>query len=88
MDLDVPVCAIINQVLVDKKDPKFFGDKTLKPVGNFLNAEEAKEMKKNNPQYIIKQVKPNGERCWRRTVPSPNPITNIEVNVIKKLVDA
>jgi len=88
MDLDIPVCAIINQVLVDKNDPEFFGEKASKPVGNFLTAEEAKEMKENNPQYIIKQVKPNGERCWRRTVPSPDPIANIEANVIKKLVAA
>lgn len=88
MDLDIPVCAIINQVLVDKNDPEFFGDKASKPVGNFLTAEEAKEMKENNPQYIIKQVKPNGERCWRRTVPSPDPIANVEANVIKKLVAA
>jgi len=88
MDLDVPVCAIINQVLVDKNDPEFFGDKASKPVGNFLTAEEAKEMKENNPQYIIKQVKPNGERCWRRTVPSPDPMSNLEAEVIKKLVDA
>jgi len=88
MDLDVPVCAIINQVLVDKNDPEFFGEKASKPVGNFLTAEEAKEMKENNPQYIIKQVKPNGERCWRRTVPSPDPIANLEANVIKKLVAA
>ncbi|HER24701.1 MAG TPA: carbamate kinase [Candidatus Atribacteria bacterium] len=88
MALDVPVCAIINQVLVDKNDPEFFGDKASKPVGNFLTAEEAKEMKQNNPQYIIKQVKPNGERCWRRTVPSPDPISNLEAEVIKKLVNA
>jgi carbamate kinase len=87
MALDVPVCAIINQVLVDKNDPEFFGDKASKPVGNFLTAEEAKEMKENNPQYIIKKVKPNGERCWRRTVPSPDPLSNLEAEVIKKLVD-
>ena len=86
--VEMPVCAIINQVLVDKNDPEFFGDKASKPVGNFLTAEEAKEMKKNNPQYIMKQVKPNGERCWRRTVPSPDPKSNLEAEVIKKLVNA
>jgi len=88
MGLNIPVCTILNQVLIDKDDPEFFGDKASKPVGNFLTEEEAKEMKKNNPQYIIKKVKPNGERCWRRTVPSPDPISNLEADVIKKLVDA
>jgi len=86
--VEMPVCAIINQVLVDKNDPEFFGDKASKPVGNFLTEEEAKEIKRNNPDYIFKQVKPNGEHCWRRTVPSPDPISNLEGNVIKKLVDA
>ncbi len=86
--VEMPVCAIINQVLVDKNDPEFLDDNASKPVGNFLSEEEAKEMKKNNPDYIFKKVKPNGEHCWRRTVPSPDPISNLEGVVIKKLVGA
>ena len=86
--VEMPVCAIVNQVLVDKNDPEFFGDNASKPVGNFLTEEEAKEIKKNNPDYIFKKVKPNGERCWRRTVPSPDPISNSEGDVIKTLVNA
>lgn len=85
--VEIPVCAIINQVLVDKNDPEFFDDNASKPVGNFLTEEEAKEIKKNNPDYVFKKVKPNGEHCWRRTVPSPDPISNLEGVVIKKLVD-
>ncbi len=83
-----PVCAILNQVLVDRNDPEFEGDNASKPVGNFLTEEEAKELKKNYPDYIVKKVKPNGERCWRRVVPSPDPIANMEGDVIKKLVNA
>jgi len=86
LGVDVPVCTLLNQVVVDKNDPEFNGENASKPVGNFLTEEEAKEMKKNNPDYIIKKVKPTGERCWRRTVPSPNPISNAEGEVIKKLV--
>lgn len=82
------VCTVLNQVLVDKADPEFDEDNASKPVGNFLTEEEAKEMKKNNPEYIIKKVRPNGERCWRRVVPSPDPIANLEGDVIKKLVSA
>jgi len=88
MGLNIPVCTILNQVIVDKNDPEFFDDNASKPVGNFLTEEEAQEMKKNNPGYIVKKVRPNGERSWRRTVPSPDPISNLEGNVIKKLVDA
>lgn len=88
MGIDVPVCTILNQVIVDKNDPEFIGENASKPVGNFLTEEEAKEMKKNNPDYILKKVKPNGERSWRRTVPSPDPISNSEGKVIKTLVNA
>ncbi len=88
MNVNKSVCVIINQVLVNKNDSEFIGENASKPVGNFLTEEEAKAMKTNNPDYIIKKVKPNGERCWRRTVPSPDPISNLEADVINKLVDA
>ena len=52
-----------------------------------MNEREAKQIKKNHPEYIIKKVKPKGEYCWRRTVPSPDPISNLEGDIIKKLVD-
>ena len=32
-------------------------------------------------------MKPKGEYCWRRTVPSLDPISNLEGDIIKKLVD-
>jgi len=88
MGINMPVCTILNQVIVDKNDPEFIGENASKPVGNFLTEEEAKEMKKNNPDYILKKVKPKGERSWRRTVPSPDPISNSEGDVIKTLVNA
>lgn len=87
MGINMPVVAVVNQVLVDKNDPEFFGDAASKPVGNFLTEEEAMELKKRHPNYIVKKVKPIGERCWRRTVPSPNPILNVESEAIKKIVD-
>ena len=87
-EINIPICAILNQVIVDKNDPEFDGENASKPVGNFLSEEEAKEMKKNNPDYILKKVKPTGERSWRRTVPSPDPISNSEGDVIKTLVKA
>ena len=86
--IDKPVCTLLNQVLVDHNDPEFEGENASKPVGNFLTKEEAEELKKNNPDYIVKKVKPNGEHCWRRVVPSPDPIANMEGDVICKLVEA
>jgi len=88
MGIDVPVCAVITQVLVDKDDPEFFGDTASKPVGDYLTKEEAETLKREHPDYIIKKVKPNGERPWRRTVPSPDPIAIVESEAIRRMVDA
>jgi len=86
--LNVPVAAVVNQVLVDKEDPEFFGDVASKPVGDFFTEEEAMKLKKEHPEYIIKKVKPKGEKPWRRVVPSPDPIANVEDEAIKRMVDA
>jgi carbamate kinase len=86
--LRIPVAAVINQVLVDADDPEFFGDRASKPVGNFFTEGEAKQLAQDHPEYIIKKVKPNGERAWRRTVPSPDPIANVGAEGIQRMVDA
>lgn len=85
--LKVPVVAIVNQVLVDKNDPEFFGENASKPVGNFLTEEEAMRMKAEKG-WIVKKVKPNAPKPWRRVVPSPDPIANVEADVIKILVNS
>lgn len=85
---NMPVCAVVNQVLVNKDDPEFFGERASKPVGEFFTEEEAKEIKKRNPAYILKKVKPIGEKSWRRVVPSPDPIRNVESEAIRKIVDS
>jgi len=86
--LNVPVAAVVNQVLVDKDDPEFFGDVASKPVGDFFTEEEAMKLKKQHPDYIVKKVKPKGEKPWRRVVPSPDPIANVEDEAIRRMVDA
>ena len=88
MGISVLVCEVVNQVLVSKDDPEFFGEVASKPVGNFFTEEEAEELKREHPEYIVKKVKPIGERAWRRTVPSPDPIANVESEAIRRMVDA
>ena len=88
MNIKKPVSTLLNQVVVDPDDPEFTDEIASKPVGNFLTEEEAKEIKKENPDYIIKKVKPSGDFCWRRTVPSPDPVSNLDGDVISKLIDA
>ncbi len=84
--VDRDVIAVVNQVLVDPNDPEFSGDTASKPVGNFLTEEEAKALKAENPTYVVKKVKPSGDKCWRRTVPSPVPIDNAEARALQKIL--
>lgn len=83
----VPVISVVNQVLVDRNDPEFVGENASKPVGNFLTEEEAMRLKAEKG-WIVKKVKPTAPKPWRRTVPSPDPIANVEAEAIKILVNA
>ncbi|HKT21659.1 MAG TPA: carbamate kinase, partial [Nitrososphaerales archaeon] len=85
--VDKPVIAVINQVLVDENDEEFMGDAASKPVGDFLTEKQMNETKTEHPDQIFKEVKSNGGRRWRRVVPSPAPIRNVEGALIKQLVD-
>ena len=83
--LDLSVVTMVTQVLVDKNDPDFKDPS--KPVGPFYAKQEAERLKKEKG-YIIKKVKPTDEKAYRRVVPSPDPITIIEKEAIRKMVDA
>ncbi|MGD2201764.1 MAG: carbamate kinase [Candidatus Bathyarchaeota archaeon] len=101
---EIPVVAIVNQVLVSPNDPEFL-DPT-KPIGNFFSREEAEtlaqekgyvidppagkeHLEKKRTGFIIKQVVPTNStpKPYRRVVPSPDPIKNVEGETIKKLID-
>jgi carbamate kinase len=85
--LPLPVVAIVNQVLVSEDDPDY-KDPT-KPVGPFYTEEEAKKIKAQRPDYVIKEVKPkNVAKRFRRVVASPDPIRNLEYIAIRRMVDA
>jgi len=83
--IDIPIAPVINQVLVDKDDPEFSGDNASKPVGPFYTEEEAKKMEETRG-YMVKKVANNGERQWRRVVPSPEPIDNLGKDAITRMV--
>jgi len=87
LNIKIPVCSIVTQVLVDENDPEFFGENASKPIGEFFTEEEAERLKRKHPEYIIKKVKPNGEKPYRRVVPSPDPIGIVESEAIKRIVD-
>lgn len=76
------IATIITQVEVDSSDPAFTNP--TKPIGAFYSAEEASSiaLEKN---YIMKE---DAGRGYRRVVPSPKPIGVVEVETIKKLMEA
>ena len=82
---NIPITTVVTQVLVDENDPDFKDPS--KPVGPFYTKEVALELQEAKG-YVVKQVKPKGEKTWRRVVPSPEPIRIIEADCIRALVAA
>ena len=79
------VVTVVTQVLVDRDDPDFTDPH--KPVGPFYTEQEAERLRAEKG-WTIKKVRPNGDRQWRRVVPSPVPLRIVEGKSIKKMVDA
>ncbi|MBN2609655.1 MAG: carbamate kinase [Candidatus Fermentibacteraceae bacterium] len=80
--VDIPVTALITQVLVAPDDPAFRNPS--KPVGPFYSLEDAgKAMDQHG--WIMKE---DAGRGWRRVVPSPKPRRILELEAIRTLVNA
>jgi carbamate kinase len=78
-NINKPVIALITQVLINENDPAF--NNPSKPVGPYYTNEKAlKLVKEGYP--LIKQ-----KRGWRILVPSPDPKSVVEADIIKKLLD-
>lgn len=76
------IAALITQVVVDKNDPGF--KNPTKPVGSFFTEEQAKKLIAEKG-YTMKE---DAGRGWRRVVPSPMPVSVVEEDIIKTIVDA
>ncbi len=74
------VAAVATQVLVDKDDPAF--ENPTKPVGPVYRYDEALMRLKEG--YIMSRQKGG----WRIVVPSPDPISIIESDAIRNLIDS
>ncbi len=72
------VATIVTEVEVDKNDPAF--ENPTKPIGQFLTAEQAEEVKKENPSWTL--VEDSG-RGYRRVVASPAPKAIVEIGSIQ-----
>lgn len=75
-----PVVPLISRVRVDADDPAF--DDPTKPVGPYLGEEEAAERSRETGD----RYGPQGDRGWRRLVPSPQPRESLDLAAIELLL--
>ncbi|WP_099191713.1 carbamate kinase [Tepidibacter mesophilus] len=80
-NMDIPVCTVITQVIVDKDDEAF--NNPTKPIGAFYTEKEAKKLEEEKG-YDMKE---DAGRGYRRVVPSPMPTDIAEKETVKTLVD-
>lgn len=78
-----PVVTVVTQVQVDRNDPAF-ADPT-KPIGPFYSERERSMLEQKG--YVLKRVG-KGVKPWRRVVPSPKPTYIVEIESIKRLIEA
>ena len=76
------VATIITQVLVDKDDPAF--QKPSKPIGGFMDAEEAKRRQEQQGWSVVEDA----GRGWRRVVASPMPKEIVELETVETLIES
>lgn len=75
------VATVLTQVRVEEQDPAF--QNPTKPIGQFMDEEEAKRMAQNGVH-----VMEDAGRGFRRAVASPKPVEIIEINTAKDLLNA
>ncbi len=79
--IDRKAIAVVTQVLVDRNDPAFADP--AKPIGSFMDETFAKQHAADHGWTVREE----GERGWRRVVPSPRPISILDIDAIETLVD-
>ena len=77
--IEMPVVALVTQTLVDKRDPAFTHPD--KPVGSFMSEDVARQLSSELGWTVMK----DGNRGWRRTIASPQPVRVIEAPIIERL---
>jgi carbamate kinase len=75
--------TVVTQVVVDREDPGF--KKPAKPVGEFFDAQQLTEIRRDYPDWTLVE---DAGRGFRRVVPSPEPREVIERPVIESLLNS
>ena len=76
------VVALVNQVEVSPDDPAF--REPTKYIGPYYTDEVVVKRLMEERGWAMKRDPRGG---WRRVVPSPDPLSNIEIDAVRKLVD-
>lgn len=76
------VASLVTKVAVSSKDPAF--ENPTKPIGPVFTMVDMGRMKKLEPLASFREVLPGK---FRRIVASPDPISIVEIDVIKKLIE-
>ena len=76
------VATVVTEVECDPND-KAFSEPT-KPIGKFYSAGEAELLHSERGWDVVE----DSNRGWRRVVASPSPVTIVQLDTIRRLVDA
>ena len=82
LGIEQDIATIVTQVEVSPDDPSF-GNPT-KPIGSFMTEEDAKYHAEHSGWSVVE----DSGRGWRRVVASPKPLSIIEINTVRLLLDA
>jgi carbamate kinase len=80
--IEKPVVTVLTEVVVSKDDPAF--ENPSKPVGPYFTAYRANQLMQEQGWIMVEDA----GRGWRKVVPSPVPQRILDVDVVKKLVEA
>ena len=78
----LPVATVVTRVLVDAADPAF--TRPTKPIGSFMD-EATAATRRDNEGWAVAE---DAGRGWRRVVASPQPQSIVELEVIRRMLDA
>src|SRR5579862_6711112 len=79
---NLSMVTVLTQTIVDKDDPAF--ENPTKPIGPFYSQGEAEKLRRERNWAMIE----DGEKGYRRVVPSPKPRSIVESDAIKKMFEA
>jgi carbamate kinase len=79
---DREVACLLTHVTVAPDDPAF--DRPTKPIGPFYSADQAEVLERERGWALV----PDANRGHRRVVPSPEPLEIVELDAIRRLVEA